>query len=187
MNDNKIIKFENEIRLAELDPKNFLVKAGFEEDMTLCDIGAGTGVFTFPATEISNNYIYALDISDNMIEILSERMVERNIKNLKILKVDSPILPLGNNICDMVIMVTVLHEIENREVMMEEIKRILKQNGKLVIIEFHKRKTPMGPPVDHRISEEYVEELGNSKGLRTIRKLSLGDNFYCVIFDFGTN
>ena len=80
--------------------------------MVLCDIGAGTGIFTFPATEISSNDIYA-------------------------------------------------HEVENKELMLDEIKRILKQGGKLMIIEFHKRETPMGPPLDHRISEEYVEKISN--------------------------
>ncbi len=71
--------------------------------------------------------------------------------------------------------------------MIDEIKRILKQKGKLMIIEFHKRKTPMGPPVDHRIAEEYVEEMGNSRGFKTIDKFSLGDNFYSKIFEFVSN
>ncbi|HBW37924.1 class I SAM-dependent methyltransferase [Desulfosporosinus sp. BICA1-9] len=91
MND-KTLKFENHIRIVELNPKNSLIKAGFKENMILCDIGAGTGVFTFPATEISKNDIYALEISDSMIELLKSRMAERNIKNLKIKKVESTIL-----------------------------------------------------------------------------------------------
>ncbi|GAB6156638.1 class I SAM-dependent methyltransferase [Desulfosporosinus burensis] len=186
MND-KIIKFENHIRVAELNPKNSLIKAGFKENMILCDIGAGTGVFTFPATEISKNDIYALEISDSMIELLKSRVAERNIKNLKIKKVESTILPLDNHSCDMAIMITVLHEIENKEFMLNEIKRVLKPKGKLMIIEFHKKKTPMGPPVDHRISEEYVEEIGNSKGLITFNKFSLGENFYSVIFELAPN
>ncbi|WP_291300437.1 class I SAM-dependent methyltransferase [Desulfosporosinus sp. BICA1-9] len=84
-------------------------------------------------------------------------------------------------------MITVLHEIENKELMLDEIKRILKPKGKLMIIEFHKRKTPMGPPVDHRISEEYVEEIGNSKGLITFDKFSLGENYYSVVFELAPN
>lgn len=184
MNDSRIDKFENPIRIAELDPKNTLIKAGFKENMILCDIGAGTGIFSFPATQISSNYIYALEISNNMIELLKNRMIERKTANLKIKKVESNILPLDNNSSDMAIMVTVLHEIENKEFMLNEIKRILKEKGKLMIIEFHKRKTPMGPPIDHRISEEYAEEICNSTSLKTIDKFTLGDNFYCLVFEF---
>ena len=187
MNDNKVKKFENQLRVAELNPKNSLIKAGFKENMVLCDIGAGTGIFAFPATEISGKDIYALEVSDDMLELLANRMVERNTKNLKIKKVDSTILPLEDNSCDMAIMVTVLHEVENKESMLDEIKRILKQGGKLMIIEFHKRETPMGPPVDHRISEEYVEKICNSHGLKTINQFSLGDNYYSVIFELLPN
>jgi len=183
MNDNKIKKYENEKRLLELNPTNTLIKAGFKEDMILCDIGAGTGIFSFPAAEISCNDIYALEISDDMIEILKNRIAESNTSNLKVKKVDSNILPLDDSSCDMAIMVTVLHEIENKEFMINEIKRILKDKGRVMIIEFHKRKTPMGPPVDHRISEEDSEALCNKNGLKTIDKFSLGDNFYSVVFE----
>jgi ubiquinone/menaquinone biosynthesis C-methylase UbiE len=184
MSDSKIVKFENPARIAELSPMDTLIKAGFKENMILCDIGAGTGIFSFPATEISNNDIYALETSDSMIELLKSRMADRNTKNLQIKKVHSATLPLDNNICDMVIMVTVLHELENKEFMIKEIKRVLRKQGKLVIIEFHKRITPMGPPVDCRIAEEDAEEICNNNDLITIDKLTLGDNFYCLVFEY---
>ncbi|MBB6218127.1 ubiquinone/menaquinone biosynthesis C-methylase UbiE [Anaerosolibacter carboniphilus] len=183
MCDNRVVKFENPVRISELNPRTTLIRVGFEEGMKLCDIGAGTGIFSFPATEISNDDVYALEISDKMIEVLSSRMAERNIKNLKVKKVDSDILPVESNICDMAIMVTVLHEIKNKDFMLNEIIRILKTKGKLMIIEFHKRKTPMGPPMEHRISEEYVEEICSNNGLKMISKFSLGDNFYTVVFE----
>ena len=84
MNNSKITKFENPIRIAELDPKNTLKKAGFKENMILCDIGTGTGIFSFPAAQISSSYIYALEISDSMLELLERRKAERNVENLKI-------------------------------------------------------------------------------------------------------
>lgn len=64
MHDHKISKLENPVRLAELDPAATLIRAGFRENMVLCDIGAGTGIFTFPATQISSEKIYTLEISD---------------------------------------------------------------------------------------------------------------------------
>ncbi len=184
MKGNRINKFESQKRIAELNPKDTLIKAGFKENMILCDIGAGTGIFSFPATEISSNDIYAIEISDDMIELLKSRITDQNIKNLNVEKVDSAILPLDSNTCDMVIMVTVLHELENKEFTISEIKRILKKKGRLMIIEFHKRKTPTGPPISHRISEEYTEEMCNSNGLKFIEKFILGDNFYCLVFEF---
>lgn len=182
-NDSKVTKFENPKRLEELDPRNTLIKAGFQENMVLCDIGAGSGIFSLPAAQISSNDIYALELSEPMIELLKSRMTENKIQNLKISKVDSDRLPLENDICDMALMVTVFHEIADKESMLREIKRILKEKGRLMIIEFHKKETPMGPPVDHRISEEDVEEICNHNKFITIEKFTMGDNFYSIIFE----
>jgi len=182
-NDSKVTKFENPKRLEELDPRNTLIKAGFQENMVLCDIGAGSGIFSLPAAQISSNDIYALELSDPMIELLKRRRTDNNIQNLKIRKVDGGRLPLENDTCDMALMVTVFHEIADKEIMLGEINRILKEKGRFMIIEFHKRETPMGPPVDHRISEEDVEEICNHNKFITIEKFTMGDNFYGIIFE----
>lgn len=180
--EKKINKFENPSRIAELDPKNTLIRLGFKEDMVLCDIGAGSGVFSIPAAQISSCSIFALDISDDMINILERKKTENKAQNLTIQKVHSDKFALENGICDMAVMVTVLHEIEDKSFMLGEIKRILKANGKLAIIEFHKKSTPIGPPINHRISQEQVIELCEGKGFKSVEKFELGDNFYCVVF-----
>jgi ubiquinone/menaquinone biosynthesis C-methylase UbiE len=67
--------------------------------------------------------------------------------------------------------------------MLLEIKRILKEKGKLLVIEFHKRQTPMGPPEDHRISQEESEKISCENGFRIIDTFALGDNFYSIVFE----
>ena len=183
MSKNKIDKFENNTRLAELNPTNTLIRAGLKENMVLCDIGAGTGVFAFPAIDITHNTVHALEISDDMIELLEFRKKERGVDPLKITKVLSDVLPLDSALCDMILMVTVLHEIKDPASLLAEIKRVLKKTGKLVIIEFHKKATPMGPPIDHRLALEYTEEICTSFGFKTADKFLLGENFYCIVFD----
>ncbi|MEN8906225.1 MAG: class I SAM-dependent methyltransferase [Clostridiales bacterium] len=183
MFDDKIKKFENNKRLTELNPKNTLLKAGFNNNMVLCDIGAGTGIFSFPATEISNKNIYALEISDTMIQLLENRIIERNINNIIVKKVSDDILPLDKNSCDIVTLVTVFHEIKNKDMMINEIRRVLKEKARLMIIEFHKQKTPMGPPIEHRISEEQLYELFKNNNFKIADKFILGDNFYCAVFE----
>lgn len=180
--NNKIVKFENPIRLNELSPKETLIRAGFKENMILCDIGAGTGIFSMPATLISSEITYALEISDDMISILENKKAENNLTNLKIIKVTSDVLPLDQDVCDFAIMVTVFHEIDDKEKMLSEIHRILNENGRLMIVEFHKEETPMGPPLDNRISREDVKATCVKNGFHVDNSFSLGENFYCVVF-----
>ncbi|MGO1470232.1 MAG: class I SAM-dependent methyltransferase [Tissierella sp.] len=183
MTHEKIKKFESKERLEELSPIETLKKAGFKEGLTLCDIGAGTGVFAIPASKISNENIYALEKSEDMIEILNNRTKEKKLKNLKVKKVKSTTLPMLDNTCDLVIMVTVLHHIDDKKTMVSEIKRILKEKGKLMIIEFHKRDTSMGPPIEIKISKEELEEFARDNELKIVDKFDLGDNFYGYVFE----
>lgn len=180
--NNKVAKFESPDRLAELNPKHTLTKIGFKDGMTLCDIGAGTGVFTFAAANISRSSIYALDISDEMIQLLNSRIAERELNKIHVAKVIDGELPVESNSCDIAIMVTVFHEVDNKQQMLSEIRRILKSTGKLMIIEFHNRQTPIGPPVERRLSEQEVEEICEGETFKLIDSFSLGDNLYAKVF-----
>lgn len=183
MNHEKIKKFEGKERLQELSPVDTLKRVGFKEGMSLCDIGAGTGVFAFPATEMSSSDSYALEKSDDMIEVLEKRIVERQIENLKVRKVESDLLPMEDNICDIVILVTVLHHIDNKKTLVSEIKRMLRENGRLMIIEFHKNEISGGPPIEMKISKEELEDFAKDYSLKTLDSFDLGDNFYVYVFE----
>lgn len=184
MVEEKVKKYESKERLEELDPKNTLKRLGFKEGSVLCDIGAGTGIFSFPAAEISQNDIYALDVSDSMLELLEERKKSRGVRNLKIKKVENNILPVADNTCDLAIMITVLHHVEDKKFMFSEIGRVLKPGGKLTIVEFYKREAEMGPPKNIRISEDELIEIGKENGLEVISEYSFGENFYSKTFKF---
>ncbi len=182
MNEFYIKKFENEDRIKELNPKQTLKNAGFKKNMSLADIGAGTGIFTFAAAKISKNHIYAFDVSDEMIEILTFRKNKFKAHNVVIKKVTSPSLPQSDNSCDCAVMCSVLHHLDNKEFMLSEIHRILKQNGRYISIDFHKSKTPSGPPEQFRMSEEEIITLCENAGFSVTDKYCLGENFNCIIF-----
>ena len=88
---------------------------------------------------------------------------------------------------DKALLCTVFHEIENKDSLFSEIMRIVKKDGRLVVIEFHKSKTPMGPPVIHRVSKEEVMLISTKYGFRTVEDFILGDNFYCIVFQKTSN
>lgn len=182
MNEAYIKKFENEARIAEIAPYDTLLRAGFKEGCALADIGAGTGIFTFEACKISKSNIYAFDVSDEMTEILTFRKNKFKAHNVVIKKVTSKTIPQSSSSCDCAVMCSVLHHLEDKEFMLKEIHRILKQNGEYVSIDFHKRKTPSGPPEKFRMSEEEIIEFSTKAGFSVIDKYSMGENFNCIIF-----
>ena len=182
MSNNRIKKFESKLRLKELRPYDTLLDIGLKKDHIFCDIGAGTGIFSFAASGITSNKIYAIEISDEMIELLIKRKEEGKVEQLEILKGDHDTLPIEPNSVDRVLLSTVFHELETPEKILKEIKKIMKKDSRLAIIEFHNKQTPMGPPVDHRISKIDLEKICINNNFEKVNTINLGENFYLSIF-----
>jgi len=172
-------KLERADRLEELAAATTLQRFGFNEGAVLCDIGAGSGIFTFVAAGITNKTVYAVEISQNMLELLRSRTKEYASSNVI---VEENIAGVPTDSCDMALLSCVLHEVADVPAMLFEINRILKTGGSLVIIEFHKRKTPAGPPVDERLSEEDTAALLEAYPFSLKDRFVMGENYYALRF-----
>jgi ubiquinone/menaquinone biosynthesis C-methylase UbiE len=182
MNHLKQTKLENPVRIAELDPAGTLRRIGIGDHDTLCDIGAGSGIFTIPAAQMTDGDVHALEIDDEMLEVIREKAKKEGLKNILAAKVKDGIFPIRDGIVDAAVLVTVLHEIEDKPAFLSEIKRVLKADGRIAIIEFHKMETPMGPPVSHRLGrEETAKAMTDAEFLSDI-EFDLGENMYCMVF-----
>lgn len=179
---NRQLKFESSARLSELKPAETLKRIGLMDSHILCDIGAGSGIFTLPGAKMTQNTVYALEKSEEMLSIIRDKIRNENISNITLIKVEDERFAIADHSVDLALLVTVLHEITDKSVFLTEIKRILKDTGKLAIIEFHKQETPMGPPVDHRISKDETQRELEAVGLKKLDFYDLGDNYYCMIF-----
>lgn len=103
----------------------------------IADIGAGTGYYTFKlAPKVPKGKVYAVEIQDEMIEIVKERSRKMNVANVEVIKggITSPNLP--ENSVDLAIMVDVYHEFEYPVEMLQAIKKSLKKDGKILLIEY---------------------------------------------------
>ncbi|MCK9625716.1 MAG: class I SAM-dependent methyltransferase [Bacteroidales bacterium] len=176
-------KLENPDRVAELNPLKTLQRIGLGQHDVLCDIGAGTGIFTIQAAKITENSVIALELNEELLNIINKKAKQENLTNIKTLKVTGDLFDIYKNTVDFVLLVTVFHEIINKNIFVTEIRRIIKKTGKIVIIEFHKKQTIFGPPIDQRISRNYVTSFFDYYGFTKKNEFDLGDNLYCIVFD----
>ena len=181
--DHKQMKLENPERLAELSPEDTLRRIGLGENDIICDIGAGSGIFTIPAAGITKNTVYAMEINDEFLDVIHEKAAAHNLPNVITMKVTGDHYDMEAGTADVVIMVTVLHEIEDKNTLLTECRRIMKRHAKLAVIEFHKQQTPMGPPASHRLGKEEVVEICAAPGFSKTGEFDLGENLYCLLFE----
>ena len=96
---------------------------------SLLDVGCGTGNILLKLYRNKNIKLYGLDLSEKMIEIAKNKL------NSKIeLKVgDAEFIPWQDNSFEVIICNASFHHYPNPEKVLLEMKRVLKQSGKLII------------------------------------------------------
>ncbi|HEY8803931.1 MAG TPA: class I SAM-dependent methyltransferase [Clostridium sp.] len=151
-NIKNIEKLDNPKRRQSLPPEETLKKFHIDAKCTLLDIGCGIGYFTIPAANIvKQGKVIGLDIMGEIIDIAKAKVT--NISNIEFIKSDEYSFPIQDNTIDYVLISNVIHEIEDKPRYFEEIKRVLKTDGFLCIIDWEKKETEMGPSINERISK----------------------------------
>ena len=157
-------------RMNELNPAQFLIENGLKKGMSLADIGCGPGFSSIPAADIvgMTGIVYAIDIHDEMLNKLKER---RPPKNLKIIKSKESLIPIEDSAVDFALLVFALHEAEDKPIFLKEIKRLLKRDGSLLLLEWEKIVEDKGPPFAERLAKDDTKGLIETTGF-TIQGIS---------------
>ncbi len=112
-------------------------------DSSILDIGCGTGLHL----EMYRNFgcsLYGIDTSPSMLEKAEARLG----KDVDLRKADATEIPFNSDFFDLVLCMLVLHEMDDniRYKVLKEMHRVVKQNGRVLLIDFHagKARLPLG-------------------------------------------
>ena len=103
----------------------------------VADIGAGSGYYTFKiAPLVLKGKVYAVDVQDEMIDMLNNKKKKLNAGNVEVIKSSDTTCNLPGNSIDLAIMVDVYHELAYPHEMLQSLHKALKKDGKLLLIEY---------------------------------------------------
>ncbi len=154
----KLEKLNDPSRLGDLPPLYIWEKLNLENPDTLVDIGAGTGFFSVPFFKLmGQGQLYACDISSEMIAWMN-REICPEYSGIHTVHMKDETIPLEDESADLVYMINLHHELEHPEKNLKEAYRVLKRGGAIFLADWKKEEMPYGPPVEHRISTQEVEE-----------------------------
>jgi cyclopropane fatty-acyl-phospholipid synthase-like methyltransferase len=166
--DELAARFEDPSRAQWQKPDKIITSLGPLDGKTVADIGAGTGYFSFPIAKQAAKVI-AIDIDQRFLDYIDHKKqthkIGANIET-RLTTPDSPGLEARE--VDMVLIVDTFHHIEHRVEYLKKLKKCLRKDGLLVIIDFKKMKTPPGPPVELRLAEGEVESELKSAGFAIV-------------------
>jgi len=127
------------------DPKNkpdqIIEAIGLKQRQTIADIGAGGGYFSLRFAEIvgEKGKVYTVDTNREFLEFVKNSAEEKDLNNIITVLVENK-LDLPEKSLDFIFMRNVTHHIPNRVEYFKNLKRFLKTDGRIVIIEYKKGK-----------------------------------------------
>jgi arsenite methyltransferase len=137
-------------------PHEVITALNLKEGEAIADIGAGSGYFTL---RLANHVggagrVYAVDASPEMIVHLNRRIRDLRLTNVitMLTAPDDPLL--AHSSIDRFFICDTWHHIENHDRYLALLKKTLKPGGQVVMIDFKKTNTPVGPPQEMRIDRE---------------------------------
>jgi len=130
-----IMNFIMTLGVDKLWRKKIVKKLDNIKNGKILDIATGTGELAIEIKKKCSNKIYGIDISEKMIEIANKKIRKLGFNNIKLYVGDSQKMPFQNNFFDAVTISFGVRNFENLNKCLLEIKRVLKKNGKLNILE----------------------------------------------------
>jgi len=97
------------------------------------EFGCGTGYFT-KAIAKNATHVIATDLSDNMLEVAQIEL--REFKNITIQKADCADTPFSAEIFDSVVIINLIHVVDEPSQYLQESHRILRNGGSLIVVDF---------------------------------------------------
>ena len=163
----KLQKLEDPRRLEREQPD--VIWPLFGEVEVLIDLGAGTGFFCrLFAEKMAKGTIWACDQNPAMIDYMKHELPKEGPCSVKPLLVEEVAVSLEDNVADCVFMANVFHELDEPKASCQEMWRLLKPGGRLVVTDWRDEETPHGPPVTHRLSKKTIMEAVVSAGFSEI-------------------
>jgi ubiquinone/menaquinone biosynthesis C-methylase UbiE len=172
---------EGERRVSGLQIEKVVETLKIPAGSRVADLGSGSGLFTRPlARKVGEQgKVYAIDIDAALLKHVEKTAGEQGIKNITTVlgAEDDPKLPEP---VDLIVIIDTLHHINNRATYLKNLRRYLRPDGRIAIIDFSENW-----PTGHesmRYSLTDLDEWMKAGGYTRREKHDFLDNNFFVIY-----
>lgn len=127
-----LLPFRNMVLSAE----KLISRLEITDNHCVLEVGPGPGYFSIPvAQKLKSGKLYITDIQPEMLEYAQKRLRKERIRNVEYSLCNGSSFDFESNFFDIIFLVTVIGEVENKEAYISEFNRMLKPNGIISITE----------------------------------------------------
>ncbi|MEK7173125.1 MAG: class I SAM-dependent methyltransferase, partial [Patescibacteria group bacterium] len=168
-----------------LDPNEILSQLPLEKDMIAADFGCGSGGWVIPlAQKLTDGIVYAVDVQESSLSAMMSKANLQGLSNIKkvLADIERGVKQIDDSSCELVLMTNLLFQVDNKEAVFKEAKRILKESGRILVIEWG-MESPFGPMQESRVSSGRAQEFAEKAGFVLEKKIETGGYHYGLLLN----
>ena len=169
------------------DPKHNIEQFMLGEGMKVAEFGAGSGHYVVAASRAvgESGRVYAIDIQKDLLGRIKSLASENGLSNVEVVWGDLEKLngsKLRDESCDAGIAANVLSQVENSQTFADEVRRVIRKGGKLLVVDWSDSFGGLGPHPDNVVSEADTRSLFTERGFSAEKSIYAGEHHFGVVF-----
>ena len=169
------------------DPENNIKEFALAPGMIVADFGSGSGFYTMSAARavMPGGKVFAVDIQKDLLEKLKNGARQSQLSNIDVIWGDLEQVggtTLRENSLDAVIVANIIFQIENKENLCLEIRRVLRPNARVLVVDWASSFGGIGPQEKDVVSKITMTAIFQDHGFVLDREISAGAQHYGLIF-----
>lgn len=171
-----------------LEEKKFFAALALRPGMRVLDIGCGVGNYALAVLEHlgGEGLILAADLWGEGVATLRFRADMRDADNIAAVIADAAGgLPVRKQSVDCCLMATVAHILARKNILgrvLAEIREIVRADGTVAVVEFHRIEGPPGPPLSWRLAPDKLVNIFAACGFQPLKYSDVGPFNYLSVF-----
>lgn len=171
-------------------PEKNIDQLAIEPNKIVADFGAGSGAYTIAAAKALNGTgkVYAIDVQKDLLTRLESSCREQHLSNVGFVWAnleEAGGAKLADQSVDIAIVSNVLFQAENKKILLDEVKRVLRQGGTLLLIDWTGSFNSMGPTKDQVFPEIEARKMVEAMNFTFDHNIDAGNFHYGIVFKKG--
>ena len=169
------------------DPENNIKQFALASGMQVADFGSGSGFYTMAIARAvaPNGKVFAVDIQKDLLQKLKNGAKQNHLNNVDVIWGDLEHLggtKLRESSLDAVTVCNLFFQVQNKDALCLEIKRILRVNARALVVDWTGSFGGVGPQNSDVIPKETMANIFQEHGFVLDREISAGAQHYGLVF-----